>query len=68
MHSAGGQAGIFSVVWNTNPNRGGSAMKFGKVGSTGMCYFYTLTYPCKAIFGPKTYEVKIVVGNKKRTH
>lgn len=42
-------------------------MKFGKVGSSGMVYYYTMTSAFKGVFGPKTYEVRIIVGNKKRT-
>lgn len=42
-------------------------MKFGKIGTQGMVYFYTMTQPFKGVFGPKTVETRIVVGNAKRT-
>lgn len=40
-------------------------MTFGKVGSSGMVFFYTMVSPFKGVFGPKTYETRIIVGNKK---
>jgi hypothetical protein len=59
----------FRVIGTPKPTQTeeGSAMKFGKVGSSGMVYYYTITRPFEGCFGPKTVETRIVVGNRKRT-